>query len=703
MLNALLNNVRSRPELVILLLMVMIIAMLIIPLPTYLIDLLIGLNMVLAILVFMGSFYIDRILSFSTFPSMLLITTLFRLALSISTSRLILINADAGDIIASFGQFVIGDSLAVGFVVFSIVTVVQFIVITKGSERVAEVAARFSLDGMPGKQMSIDADLRAGIIDADAARDRRSVLERESQLYGSFDGAMKFIKGDAIAGIIIIFVNFIGGISVGMTQHNMDLSTALSTYTMLTIGDGLVAQIPALLISISAGFIVTRVNGDSDNMGRNIMGQLLGNPFVLIVTAVLAVALGMLPGFPLFVFLGLALALGLLFFFKFYPAIRQKHAKVVTDASQSMQGMNNMNAGMTGDTKKSTPAIKQESHMAIINDLDKIVAETVPVILLVAAKRKAWLEQLRLTDRLRSQFFIDYGIRLPDILLREDESLSDNLIVLLLNEIRVNQFNIYFDLACVVNYSDEIAAPFGISPAQKQDENSQSAWLRPADASKLVPLGFQIRPALDEFYSCLAIFLTHHVSEYFGIQETKSMLDQMESKYPDLLREVLRYVSLQRITEIFQRLLNERISIRNMKLIMEALALYAPIEKDVISLVEHVRGALSRYICHKFTWNDELRAVMVSSQIEDIVRKGVRQTSGGTFLNLEPVQADSLMDLFSVGLESLHIAYKDIVLITSIDIRRFVKKIIETRFRDLEVLSFGEITDNISVNVIKTI
>ncbi|EOA4301714.1 FHIPEP family type III secretion protein, partial [Escherichia coli] len=243
-------------------------------------------------------FYIERILDFSTFPTVLLITTLFRLAISISTSRLVLLEADAGDIIASFGEFVIGDSLIVGFVVFSIVTIVQFIVITKGSERVAEVAARFSLDGMPGKQMSIDADMRAGIIDADGARERRSVLERESQLYGSFDGAMKFIKGDAIASIIIIFVNLIGGISVGVTQYDMDVSTALSTYTVLTIGDGLVAQIPALLISISAGFIVTKVNGESDNMGRNMITQLFRNPFVLLVTSVLAIGLGFLPGFP---------------------------------------------------------------------------------------------------------------------------------------------------------------------------------------------------------------------------------------------------------------------------------------------------------------------------------------------------------------------------------------------------------------------
>lgn len=317
MFNKVLIGLRSHPELIILGLMVMIIAMLIIPLPTYLIDFLIGLNLTLAILVFLGSFYVDRILSFSSFPSILLITTLFRLALAISTSRLILLEADAGEIITSFGEFVIGDSLVVGFVIFSIVTIVQFIVITKGSERVAEVAARFSLDGMPGKQMSIDADLRAGIIDADLAKERRSVLERESQLYGSFDGAMKFIKGDAIANIIIIFVNIIGGLSVGVGQNGMDFSTALTVYTILTVGDGLVSQIPALLIAISAGFIVTRVNGDSDNMGQNIMSQLLSNSFVIIVTCVLALSIGLLPGFPLLVFLCLAVILGIYFYFKF--------------------------------------------------------------------------------------------------------------------------------------------------------------------------------------------------------------------------------------------------------------------------------------------------------------------------------------------------------------------------------------------------
>ncbi|PJG60113.1 EscV/YscV/HrcV family type III secretion system export apparatus protein [Aeromonas cavernicola] len=686
---SMLNAVRSRPELLILLLMVMIIAMLIIPLPTYLVDFLIATNIVLSILVFMGSFYIDRILSFSTFPAVLLITTLFRLALSISTSRLILLEADAGNIIDSFGQFVIGDSLAVGFVVFSIVTIVQFIVITKGSERVAEVAARFSLDGMPGKQMSIDADLKAGIIDAEGARSRRSVLERESQLYGSFDGAMKFVKGDAIAGIIVIFVNFIGGISVGMTQHGMDLSSALSVYTMLTIGDGLVAQIPALLIAISAGFIVTRVNGDGDNMGRNIMGQLLGNPFVLLVTAILALSVGLLPGFPALVFFILASALGILFYFK-HRQTQQAPAERSSAGAATFA-----NTGVAGRESS-------ESSLGLISDLNNVTSETVPLILLVSKAHQGPLEKAQIVARLRSQFFIDYGVCLPDMLLHEGEGLSDNAVVVLINEVRAEQFELNFDMVHVVNYSDEIQS-LGIQTVFSQHGNSQCAWVAPDDSEKLAKLGYQLRPALDELYHCLVALLARNVNEYFGVQETKHMLDKLEQKYPDLLKEVLRHTTVQRIAEVLQRLLAERISVRNMKLLMEALALWAPREKDVINLVEHLRGAMARYICHKFAYGGELRVVMTSADVEELVRKGIRQTSGGTFLNLEPAVSEELMDMFALGLDALGTSYKDVVLLTSVDVRRFIKKLVETRFRDLEVLSFGEIADSVSVHVIKTI
>ncbi|WMI97563.1 EscV/YscV/HrcV family type III secretion system export apparatus protein [Pseudomonas chlororaphis subsp. aurantiaca] len=683
MFNKLLRSVTSRPELLILTLMVMIIAMLIIPLPTLLVDFLIGLNIVIAILIFMGSFYIERILSFSTFPALLLITTLFRLALSISTSRLILVQADAGEIIASFGDFVIGDNLVVGFVIFAIVTIVQFIVITKGSERVAEVAARFSLDGMPGKQMSIDGDLKAGILDAKQAGEKRSTLERESQLYGSFDGAMKFIKGDAIAGIIIIFVNFLGGIAIGVGQLGMDMSTALSTYTLLTIGDGLVAQIPALLIAIGAGFIVTRVNGDEANLGRNMMAQILGSPFVLGVTAVLAIGVGILPGFPIGVFLVIAGALGAVLFFRHRAKKRA-----------------------SGETAPQAEQLEHEepgSELGLVDNVDNMATETIALMLLVPTERVEELRDAQLCERFRSQFFIDYGIRIPAPQIRAADSLPQGQVAVLINEVRADQFDIHFDRLRIVDYKPELEH-MDLSLTIGTDSNKQaSVWARPGDREKLQNLGHQLRPAYDEFYRCLVTLLARNINEFFGVQETKTLLDEMEARYPDLLKEVYRHATVQKVAEILQRLIAERISVRNMKLVLESLAHWASREKDVISLVEHVRGGQARYISNKFAHGNDLRVLLLSAEFEDVVRKGIRQTSGGSFLNLAPADSEELMDSLAVGLDSIHIPQKDMVILASVDVRRYIKKLIEGRFRELDVISFGEISDTISVNVIKTL
>ncbi|WP_413795628.1 MULTISPECIES: EscV/YscV/HrcV family type III secretion system export apparatus protein [unclassified Pseudomonas] len=682
MLNGFLRNVSARPELLILSLMVMIIAMLIIPLPTVLVDALIGLNIVISLLVFMGSFYIERILSYSTFPALLLLTTLFRLALSISTSRLILSQADAGEIIASFGDFVIGESLVVGFVIFSIVTIVQFIVITKGSERVAEVAARFSLDGMPGKQMSIDGDLKAGAIDAAQAREKRSVLERESQLYGSFDGAMKFIKGDAIAGIIIIFVNFIGGMAIGVGQLGMDMSTALSTYTLLTIGDGLVAQIPALLIAIGAGFIVTRVNGDDSNLGRNMLSQMLGNPFVLGVTALLAVGVGLLPGFPLLTFLAIASALGLVVFVRQRKAWRQGSAE-----------------------QRAEPAGQDapQADSGLLEDVDNIATETVALMLLVPAARLAALEKQRWAARFRSQFFVDYGLRIPEPRLRASEALPAHQVAVLINEVRAEQFDIHFDHWRLLDYSPELE-PLGFALVRGNDSNRQGGvWVGAADRERVQQLGYHLRPADEECYRCLVTLLARNIREFFGVQETKQLLDEMESRYPDLLKEVYRHVTVQKIAEVLQRLIGERISVRNMKLVLESLAHWASREKDVLALVEHVRGAMARYISNKFAQGNDLRVLLLSPEFEEGVRRGIRQTSGGSFLNLEPAESEELMDRLSVGLDSVHIAHKDLVLLCSVDVRRYIKKLIEGRFRELDVMSFGEISETVSVNVLKTL
>jgi type III secretion protein V len=682
MKNTILLNAKSHPELILLVLIVTIIAMLIIPLPTPLVDLLLAVNISIALLVLIGSFYVDRILSFSSFPSILLITTLFRLGLSISTSRLILLNADAGHIINTFGEYVIGDNLVVGFVIFLIITVVQFIVITKGSERVAEVAARFSLDGMPGKQMSIDADIRAGTIDAATGQTRRSDLQKESQLYGSFDGAMKFIKGDAIAGIIIIFVNFIGGVSVGMVQHGISFSEALQTYTILTIGDGLVAQIPALLISISAGFVVTRVSGEGNNMGHSIVTQLFSQSFVILVTAILIFAMGLLPGFPLPVFTVLSIALFALYWSRRKPKAAESGKEKSTDGTISQDG-----------------TLEQPNVL----DTTKMTIETVPLIFMVAEENKVQWEKKNILDVLRSRFFLDYGVRLPQAVVRYSAKGARNKVGIYINEVKAQEINCLFDSYRIVDFREELNFLDLELTTIEEPLNEKAIWVSAQQAAQVENMGCTIRKDVDDFYMSISLLLTRNIHEFFGVQETKNLLDELEPKYPELLKETYRHSSVQKMSEVLQRLLCERISVRNIKLILDAMTKWAPKEKDVITLVEHIRSALNRYISDKFSGSGKIRAIMVSQNMEEIVRNGIKQTSMGTFLNLEPHEMAEVMDLFEAGLSSIAIQHKDLVVLTSIDVRRFVKKLLESKYADLEVLSFGEITDSIQIDVLKTI
>ncbi|HGJ5877077.1 MAG TPA: EscV/YscV/HrcV family type III secretion system export apparatus protein [Arsenophonus sp.] len=674
-MNKFLNDIKKHSELFVLILVFMIISMLVIPLPTYLVDFLIALNIILSALVFLSSFYVNRILNFSSFPAILLITTLFRLSLTVSTSRLILSEADAGEIVAVFGQFVIADNLVVGFVIFAIVTIVQFMVITKGSERVAEVAARFSLDGMPGKQMSIDADLRSGIIDADEAKHRRSIVERESQLYGSFDGAMKFIKGDAIASIIIIFINFIGGISVGISQHQMDFSHALATYTILTVGDGLVAQIPALLIAVAAGFVVTRVNGDNENLGRTIINQLLTNPLVLIISAVIALSIGSLPGFPFVVFMLISGILASMYYIQF-KRNKPKNQDITLIEKNEITNIEIDNQGV----------------------INKKTNETIPLILVVNKKIIENLEKENITDKLKKNFYLDYGINLPDIMISDCNDLEENTIVLLINEIKADQFYVRCNGYRLINKTDEIEH-LGI---QKITINNDF-WIDETDYEKIKEIGYLCHHYIDEIYFNIANILTRYVHEYFGIQEAKQEIDNLEERYPDLIKEVVRHATIQRIAEILQRLINEKISIKNMKLIMETIAQWAPKEKDVILLVEHVRSALGRYICHKFSRGNNLNVILLSNENEEVIRSNIRNTSAGAFLNLEPRESEYLLDKISLALDSVPLSYNDFVILCSVDIRRFFKKFVENKFNNVDVISFGELTETVSVNVLRTI
>jgi type III secretion protein V len=669
-----------RPELALVVLMAVVVAMLIIPLPTLLVDLLIALNMAVAIVIFLSSFYVERILNFSTFPSVLLFTTLMRLALSVSTSRLILVDADAGHIINAFGEFVVADNLVVGAVIFAIITLVQFIVITKGSERIGEVVARFSLDGMPGKQMSIDADLRAEAITSEEAQRRRRDVERESQLYGSYDGAMKFVKGDAIAGIVIVFVNLFGGIAVGMLQHGMGFGDALNTFTLLTIGDGLVAQIPALLICISAGFIVTRVSGEGNNLGASILGELLNSNVVLAIGAVLVLLMGFLPGFPLPVFAGLALGLAALLAWRMRKA---KEGGTGTVATDPVTGKPAAASGATTDANGT------------------LTSETLPLILLLPGPLHEAATAAKWEERLRHDAFINTGMQLAAFVLRPHEPTQAHQVKVLINEIPAGSGQVVHDHVRVLGRQDELDA-LGMG-LMVPHEGTSARWVPVASQADVIAMGCDVSTDYEELRRLVHGAVLRNVGELFGIQEAKHMLDALEKRFPELVKEAYRHMPIQRVAEVLQRLLREDVSIRNMKVVLETLAQWGQREKDVILLVEHVRAALARYISARFARDGRIPAILVSSSVEDQIRSGIRQSQGAAYLNLEPTESNELMDRFALHIGEVSAYRPDVVLMVAPDIRRFVKRFIENKLPTTPVLSFGEMSDAVTLDVMRSL
>lgn len=685
-----------RPELLVLTLMTFIIAMLIIPLPTWLIDTLIAVNMMTAALIFVGSFHIQSITAFTSFPAILLVTTVFRLALSITTSRMILIDADAGDIVASFGNFVIAGDLVIGMTIFAIVTLVQFMVITKGSERVAEVCARFSLDGLPGKQMSIDADLRSNVINGEQARDQRRKLERESQLYGSLDGAVKFVKGDALAGILIIFVNFLGGIAMGVMRNGDTFSQALETYTLLTVGDGLVAQIPALLISIATGFIVTRVNADDENLGTTMLKQLGAKNEVLLTAAALSLGAGFLPGFPLPIFVLIACGLTAVCVSRMggiRKTLGMMRSTATDDAEPTEQGAGEHRPKADG------------AHASQDYGIGDVMPEAIALAILLPQGQQGWASSVNLAQEVEREVFVQLGVKIPAVEIRESASLPPHNILVLVNEIAAGEIRVAFGRHKVTEGVEFLLA-CGTDLTDLSVGEDASYWIAADTASrerqKDAP-SFRSHSDGEELVARFGVIVARHVSEVFGIQETKNLLDQLERKYPELVKETVRNAPVQRIANVLQRLVIERISIRNLKGVLEAIAQWAPKERDNIMLTEHVRSMLGRYITDKFSRGRRMNVLLLSSDHEERVRRAIQQTASGTFINLPAADTQSLIDEISSRLSGIYLSLDDIVLLTSADTRRFVKRVIEPHYPQLDVISYTEITDQSRINIIHTV
>ena len=678
--------ITSRNDIVLAVLLVAIIFMMILPLPTWLVDVLIGINMTISAMLLMVAMYLPSPLAFSSFPSVLLITTLFRLGISIATTRLILLQGDAGHIIYTFGNFVVGGNLVVGLVVFLILTIVQFVVITKGAERVAEVAARFSLDAMPGKQMSIDGDMRAGTIDMDEAKRRRTIVEKESQLYGAMDGAMKFVKGDAIAGLIIVAVNMLGGILIGTMQKGMSAGQAAKTYSVLTIGDGLISQIPALFIAICAGMIVTRVQtGDGpSNVGKDIGAQILSQPKALLIAAIVALGMGSIPGMPFLTFFILALVLG-----GIGITLQRGTRKVTNEKTGEITEVPAMQAAAEPPRKSKTDAGEEFSP-------------TVPLLMDVASDLKNSFDAEVLNEELlkiRRALYFDLGVPFPGIQLRFNDNLAANSYNILLSEVPVSQGKLRHGYLLVRESTQNLDALQIIYEEDKKFlPNIATLWVKDTLKDPLSKAGISFMDPSHILTYHLAFVLKKYSADFLGIQETKFLLASMESRFPDLVKEATRVLPMQKIAEILQRLVSEDISVRNLRTVLEALIEWGQKEKDSVLLTEYVRSSLKRHISYKYSSGQNvLPAYLLAPSVEDTVRGAIRQTSAGSYLALEPSISKRLVESIKRTVGDLSLSSQKPVLLTSMDIRRYLRKMIEQDLYELPVLSYQELTQEINI------
>jgi len=700
-------------DLALALVVIAILVMIIIPIPPEVLDYLIAFNLTVGVSLVMVALYIPSALHLSIFPSLLLITTLYRLGLNISTTRQILLNADAGKIIHQFGEFVVGGNIVVGGIIFLIITLVQFIVITKGAERVAEVAARFTLDAMPGKQMSIDADMRAGIIDSHQARERRLNIQKESQLYGAMDGAMKFVKGDAIAGIVITLINVIGGIIIGMMQKDMTAAQAIQTYSILSIGDGLVSQIPALLISITAGIVTTRVTSESPdtNLGSEISGQLMKQPKALMLSSCFIMGLALIPGFPWQAFVLLSVVVGLLGYALWSIQQREIEEAALGSSSDGMMssgGSTLEGSSGKGSGKKSRPTSLPE-HKAITGGGVDNYALTLPVIIEVGGglsdeireaqqqKGSSFIDSM--IPKMRQALYADLGVRFPGVHVRTDSPILDaDEYSIHLNEVPVVRGKV-LEGYVLTNESEENLKRYNLPyTAYKNSLGLPSLWVEDKHSELLDRAGIKYWSSLEVMILHLSYFFRHYANEFLGIQEMKSMLEFMEKSFPDLVKEVTRLIPLQKMTDIFRRLIQELISVKDLRTILESLAEWAQTEKDTVLLTEYVRSSLKRYISYKYSQGQSVLSVYIlDPEIEDMVRGAIKQTSAGSYLALDPDSVQLILQGIRNTVAPPPPGGQPPVLLTAIDVRRFVRKLIEMEFPDISVVSYQEIIPEIRI------
>ena len=679
---------------------VIIVAMMIIPLPPMLLDILLTLNISLSVIILLVCLFIKEPLEYSSFPIILLVATIFRLGLNVSSTRLILLHGAAGEVINSFGQFVVGGNYIVGFIIFILLVVINFMVITGGATRVAEVSARFTLDSMPGKQLSIDADLNSGLINEEQAKARRRKLEREADFYGTMDGASKFVKGDATAGIIITVVNIFAGIVIGLWQLKMDIMTALSTFTILTVGDGLVSQLPALLISFSTGLIVSRASGQDDSLSDDIKKEMFSNPIVLAIVSVLLFLLGMIPGMPTVPFIAVALGIGWLAFSKNKAQETKKAEEIkAQEEAQKQEG----SLAKAGKTKKKAT---RESVMELLN-VETIEMEIgyrlVP--LLDVEQGGDLLERIA---QIRRQTALDLGIVLPSIRVRDNLQLPPNNYQIKLKGVPIESGEVYPDRSLAMNSggSDNDLSINGIS-AIEPAFGLPAIWVDDKDKEIAETYGYTVVSPSAVISTHLTEVIKKNAAEIVSRADIQQLIDNLKKEVSEeYVSDLMKDITVAEVQQIIYNLLKERVSVRDLKTILEVLSLQSRVSKNADYLTEQVRQALSRSICKQnLADTGELLAVTLAPEVENTIAQGV--SPDGTSLTLDPEFTRKLMDNLNYELEkAITSSGNQPVLLCSSPIRLPFRRLIERTYPQIAVMSYNEISNNVkakSIGVVKVV
>ncbi|MDR1935825.1 MAG: flagellar biosynthesis protein FlhA [Candidatus Accumulibacter sp.] len=663
-------------------LILLVLSMMVLPLPPFLLDLFFTFNIAISVVVMLVAINVLKPLDFSVFPTVLLVTTLLRLSLNVASTRVVLLEGHngpgaAGQVIDAFGHFLVGGNYAVGIVVFAILVIINFVVITKGAGRVAEVGARFTLDAMPGKQMAIDADLNAGMIGEDEARSRRAEIAQEADFFGSMDGASKFVRGDAVAGILIMFINVGGGLIVGMLQHDLDLATAARTYTLLTIGDGLVAQIPALIISIAAGMVVTRV-GDEQNLSQQFIGQLFDNPKVLALSGAIIGFLGLVPGMPNFVFLLLAGGLG---FMAWETSRKQAREKPVQVA-------------------KAAPAAQAESQDASWDDvapLDVLGLEVGYRLIPLVDKAQDG-ELLRRIRGIRKKFAKDVGFLVSPVHIRDNLELKPNAYRILLKGVEVGQGEAFPGSLLAIN-PGRVAGQLSGTATKDPAFGLPAVWIDMSLREQAQAFGYTVVDASTVVATHLNHLILSHAAELLGRQEIQALLDHLAKEMPKLVEDLVpKLLQLSVVQKVLQNFLEEGIPIRDMRTIIETLAEWAPRTQDAEALTAQVRIALGRSIVQQFyPGGDEIQVMSLDPQLERILLQAI--AGGGDGASIEPGLADTLVRETAAAARRQEALGLPAVLLVPGNLRALLSRFLRRGIAELKVLAHAEVPENKIIKV----